>query len=103
MIVRAFWGAHIDLSKIVQVSDVYFSNRMGRGGYYCGFTIHCQLVDKPITIEYEVRELDVLCFVQGGDTFDIRERDPDIVESEAVPRLQAKVDEFIELWKETSA
>ena len=51
MIYKAFIGKHIDLSKIVAIGDACFLDRMGRGGWYVGFSIDCQLLDHPLTYE----------------------------------------------------
>lgn len=52
MIIRVdFMKKYIDLTKIVSISDAYFIDRMGSGGYYVGFDIECQLLEKPIHYE----------------------------------------------------
>ncbi len=48
MIYKTFYGNHIDLSKLVGVSEAYFIDRMGWGGYFVGFDMQFQLMDNPI-------------------------------------------------------
>ncbi len=98
MIVRAFWGVHIDLTKIVSVSNAYFIDRMGSGGYYWGFDVHCQLIDRPIHLEFEDHELGV-----DSHPIDSQGRPgllpPEMAELEGISKLQPQIEEFIELWK----
>jgi hypothetical protein len=51
------WGEHIDLDHVQAVRPVYFEDRMGRGGYYAGFSIQYILQDKPVFREWEPSEL----------------------------------------------
>lgn len=94
-IIKTFIGKHIDLSKVVAISDARFINRMGFGGYFVGFEIHCQLLDKPIIYERkfdwdESERGDVRAIIYGED-----EQTP-----LAVERLQKQIDELIEQWKQ---
>lgn len=45
MIYKLFFGRHIDLDKIVSISDAY---NFHQHGWNVGFEIDCQLLDKPI-------------------------------------------------------
>lgn len=110
-IVKTFFGKHIDLSKVVSISDAYFIDRMGSGGYYVGFDIEVQLMENPIHYRREFKwdEKDYegskpkVKLVNGkledaftffSDKFNTR-----IL---AVNRLQKQVDELIEQWKQLS-
>lgn len=46
------FGTHIDLARILEVSDAVFIDRRGSGGYYVGFYIQYQLRDEPIWYEF---------------------------------------------------
>lgn len=107
MIVRTFMGMHIDLSKIVAITDAYFINRMGNGGYFVGFDIHCQLLDEPIKYERKVERTEVdpedhlKVLLVNGEPFDLRmmifeEDEKSIL---AVHNLQNQIDELIAQWK----
>lgn len=52
MIYKTPFGTHIDLARIVEISDAMFINRMGSGGYFVGFYIHYQLKDEPVWYEF---------------------------------------------------
>lgn len=94
-IVRAFWGGHIDLSKIVSVSDAYFINRMSSGGYFVGFQIHCQLLDTPIEHVWDISHFGLKSSETGGGV-----RSVEIVGPESEEALQKDIDNFVEQWKE---
>lgn len=109
-IVRTFFGKHIDLSKVISISDAYFIDRMGSGGYYVGFDIQAQLLDNPIRYEREFehcesgRDCDHRPYPLRMDGRQVpashyhnSKTDEDIM---AVIRLQEQVDELIEQWKE---
>lgn len=98
MIVRAFWGVHIDLTKIVSVSDAYFMDRMGSGGYYWGFDVHCQLLDRPIHLEYDSDELNVEVHTIQANGKPLTML-PEIAALSGIAVLQPQIEEFIELWK----
>lgn len=99
-IVKTFIGKHIDLSKIVAISDAEFIDRMGNGGYYVGFKIHIQLMDKPIEymrkITYQEEEQD---FGKWPDRKRYCESDFIHRKPIAVVNLQRQVDELIRQWK----
>jgi len=109
-IVKTFIGKYIDLSKVVSISDAYFIDRMGHGGFYVGFHIDCQLMDKPIEyvrkFEYDEmgkneREQYAPILVNGEAAdffFDTRgEGNKKIL---AVSRLQKQIDDLVEQWRE---
>lgn len=56
-IVKTFFGTHIDLSKIISISDARYIDRMGYGGLYVGFEIIVQLRDEPIKYERKVDQI----------------------------------------------
>lgn len=94
MIVKTFIGKYMDLSKVVSISDAYFIDHMGHGGYFAGFEIHIQLLEKPI--EY-MRSID-------ADHSGIR---PCPIFNEAgkilgVAELQKEVDELVEQWRKVN-
>lgn len=92
-IVKTFIGKHIDLSKVIAISDARFIDRMGHGGYFVGFEIDVQLRDEPIKyvrgFEY-IEESEGLKIVYGEDGNTPL----------AVERLQAQIDHLVEQWKE---
>jgi hypothetical protein len=103
-IVKTFIGRHIDLSKVVSISDAYFIDNMGSGGFYVGFEIHCQLLDSPIKYErkFEYDEEDFsghrpkpVTTSISSDLYFLIE-DKDIL---AVQRLQKQINELVEQWK----
>lgn len=106
-IVKTFTGKNIDLSRVVSISDAYFIDKMGSGGYYVGFEIHCQLLDAPIKytrpFEYDeyTHEGGVKVKLINGEfentsNFLYGENHRRIL---AVRRLQAQINELIEQWK----
>lgn len=94
MIVRTFMGTHIDLSKVISISDAYFINKMGFGGWFVGFDIHIQLLDEPIHYsrgfvhdEYIYNDKHELIYGRDGKTI------------LAVERLQHQINDLIKQWK----
>jgi hypothetical protein len=83
MIIKAFIGRHIDLSKIVAISDAYIVPSTGHGATYIYFEIHIQLLDAPIkyhrTLWPRIK--------------------PDEEELEI---LQAEIDDLVEQWKKVA-
>jgi hypothetical protein len=80
MIVKTFFGTHLDLSKVIQISDArVFHNRQAGG---VGFTIDVQLRDAPI--EYS----------EDAPSDSYMHATP-----ESVAALQVKVDELVKQWK----
>lgn len=103
-IIKTFMGTHIDLSKIVSISDAYFINNLGDTNYYfkgafkAGFDIHIQLLDKPI--HYEIDFIDR----EFSDEY-IPPLPKHWYGSDSligVERLQKQVDELIQQWKDIS-
>lgn len=110
-IVKIFTGKHIDLSKIVSISDAEFFNRMGSGGWSVGFEIECQLLDKPIRYERSLaadeykfdNHYRLVTFMASGNLTSVHISDlncDSIKSSLAICRLQDQIDEIIKLWKE---
>lgn len=53
------WGGiTIDLEAVVAVTDPFFEDRMGSGGYFVGFRVFFTLRDEPITFrrQFEMDE-----------------------------------------------
>ena len=94
-IVKIFTGKYIDLTKIVAITDAEFIDRMGYGGYYVGFTIYCQLLEKPIVYE---RKLDYReeKYENGKIHAKTNDRNGKILAEE---NLQKQVDEIVSMWK----
>lgn len=101
---------HIDLDKIAAISDAYFMDHMGSGGWFVGFEIHMQLLDKPIKWARGFAEDEkdysytpghhngvfYLVFTDGSkDTRDSVEGKTIL----AVDRLQREIDELVRLWR----
>jgi hypothetical protein len=95
-IVKTFIGKHIDLSKVVAISDAEFIDRMGSGGFYVGFDIHIQLLDNPIRYErkFEYDEDDR----SGHRPSPVYWRDGNT--PLAVKRLQGQIDQLIQQWQQ---
>lgn len=112
-------GRHIDVSRILAISDARFIDRMGYGGWFVGFEILFQLQDKPL--EY-VRSLDrsEYEFVDGEDgshhelvyvgksgtpVLDRHpSRNPNVSRLPilAVANLQRDIDKLVAVWKEVT-
>lgn len=87
---------HVDMSKIVAISDAYFIDRYGSGGYYVGFHIDVQLMDQPLKYE---RELE---YHEQHDTSGYRKSPKYGKNGKTIAEinLQREIDKIIELWKE---
>jgi hypothetical protein len=94
MIYKTPFGKHIDLSKLVSISDAYFIDRMGYGGWFVGFDMHFQLMDNPILFERELVEDKEYTFHDKHQL--IQEGGQPI----AVVNMQKQIDEIIKAWKE---
>lgn len=95
---KTFIGKHIDLSKIVAISDARFLDRMGSVGFFVEFEIHVQLTDKPISYVRKFERDEAEYFGESN------KRPEPILNKEgkilAVVRLQKQIDELILQWKE---
>lgn len=113
MIYKAFIGKHIDLSKIVAIGDACFLDRMGRGGWYVGFSIDCQLLDHPLTYERRLTSEEYK-FFKPDDESDSRHHmvltDGTMAHSQklygvsqdqmlCVANLQKQIDGLVDAWK----
>lgn len=49
-------GPYIDLDKLIHVSEAYFIDRMGFGGWYVGFKMEFQLRETAIEFIRELNE-----------------------------------------------
>ncbi|QIG70740.1 hypothetical protein EVB91_189 [Rhizobium phage RHph_I1_18] len=101
---KLFNGHHVDLDHILTVSQAYFDDQMGHGGYFVGFSIQFMFRNEPIRyvvgVEWFVKE--------ERDTFlgrypvrrvkfaSTEHRDWEI--ANALPVLQKEVDKLIEAW-----
>jgi len=116
MIHKTFFGTHIDLSKIIEISDAYYIDQMGHGGLSVGFKIIVQLRDKPI---YFSRDLDsdeevnfrIIEEDSGGSYHEVKMIDGTwkkynqvfslMDQILAVQNLQKQIDELIQVWKDS--
>jgi hypothetical protein len=89
-IVKTFIGKHIDLSKVIAISDAQLMDR----SWIVGFTIDVQLRDEPIKYQ---RQLDYDEYKFNGKHEIIYSED--MKTPLAVGRLQAQINELIEQWK----
>jgi len=96
-IVKLFNGKYIDIDKVVSISEPSFIDRMGHGGFYVGFDIEVQLLEK--TIEYE-REFEYAEYQHNHNSLP----DCSLVYLEntnkllAVERLKVQIDDLIGIW-----
>jgi hypothetical protein len=109
MIYKMFFGKHIDLDKIVAISDAYYYKI---NSHFVGFDIECQLLEK--TIHYET------CMDLTNDAKWFSDKDPygthikldgdiwihednlrtsDYKNISAIKQLQKKIDEIVKVWK----
>jgi hypothetical protein len=102
MIIKAFFNKHIDLTKIVAVSDAYFIDRMGHGGWFVGFDIDVQLLDKPIKYTRPLTDGEYFYEFKADRSgrghvllYSKDEKTPVCVEN-----LQKQIDGLIQQWKE---
>lgn len=116
-IYKTFYGKHIDLSKLVSIDNVYFTNRMSAGGYFVGFDMYFQLLDNPIYFRRHLNEFEYryiknekcflgdepyrseICMVDGSWKSYSGEDSENIL---AVANLQKQVDEIIKAWTDYS-
>lgn len=109
-IVKTFINKYIDLSKVVSISDARFIDRMGSGGYFVGFEIEVQLLEKPIiyTRKFDYSEegwdgkqhLVIMTDgskIPGRHLFSVSKKEESKIL--AVKNLQNQIDELVEQWK----
>lgn len=102
-IVRTFMGTHLDLSKIVSISDAQFIDRMGYGGWYVSFEIIVQLSDNPIIY---TRKFDYDEYTYNEKHELVYWKYPNGRESKiplAVKRLQDQIDGLVKQWRQVAA
>ncbi len=118
MIYKTFFGKHIDLSKLISISDAeWFHNYRGLSLYTIKFEMIFQLMDVPIVYERAVNEETELVYEKINEdyyynllmsngtkekfhTSDIHCISEEIGrKSQAVVTLQEQVDEIIKTWK----
>jgi hypothetical protein len=98
MIYKTFFGTYIDLDKLVSVGKAEFIDRIGCGGWFVGFEMHFQLMDKPIYFErilhepeeysYNPNEIRKFQIVRSADD-----------KLKCVENLQKQIDELVSDWK----
>ena len=104
-IYKTWFGQHIDLSKIVSISDAYWIDRMGSGGWFVGFHMEVQLRDKPLCFEFDYEpyvttsDKDVSRDQTWSSGYDMQRKWAAIWSKEAEAGLQVKIDELISAWK----
>lgn len=102
-IIKIFTGKHIDLSKIVSISDAQFENRMGSGGYFVSFEIEAQLLEKPIYFQRRFSYSETQSFekeYKSEPRYMRRYSSDNEKDIEAVKNLQRDIDVIISQWKE---
>ena len=112
MIYKTFFGSHIDLSKLVSISNAQFIDRMGSGGYYVGFHMDFQLLDRPLVKEFELTVEENPWIEEGNNAYSLlltdgtvhNDKHPPADEStiQAVANLQMKIDALIKVWDEVA-
>ncbi len=98
MIYKMFDGRHIDLSKVLEITDAVFDDRMGSGGWFVSFSILYQLQDNRSWYTYEMEEIIKLPDDWYKHTHD-RNWVYENVDKLACAELQKKIDEVISVWK----
>lgn len=94
---KIFTDEHIDLDKVVLISDAYFIDRMGSGGWYVGFHIIFQLMDDPVRYTREFAFDEYKFTNEKGHELIYADNSPEIL---AVHRYQKQIDKVIKMWKE---
>ena len=89
-----FKGMHIDLDKIVSITDAYFVDRMGHGGYFAQFRILVQLRDEPIEFTKKIGH----AYSKSDRTIPIYDADGETITG--VREMQEEADKLIKLWME---
>ncbi len=98
MIYKMFDGRPIDLSKVLEITDAVFDDRMGSGGWFVSFSILYQLQDNRSWYTYDVEQYIKLPDDWTKHTYDhnwVYEN----VANPACAELQKKIDEVISVWK----
>jgi len=105
---------HIDLSKILSISDAHFIDRMGEGGWFVGFEILFQLQDQPLKFMRGLRDPDEirwhratindrgnfeLAYLNPDGSIEFRQRHIPGLPILAVVNLQAEIDDLVAVWK----
>lgn len=99
-IVKTFMGKHIDLSKVVSISDAEFFDRMGFGGYFVGFEMEVQLLDKPIKYERKLTYEERQQYEENHKKLPYGLQVSTSQSILAVRNLQKQINELIQQWKE---
>ncbi|WP_240416677.1 hypothetical protein [Paenibacillus periandrae] len=102
MIVKTFMGTHIDLEKIVSISDAFIIDKMGSGGLYVGFDIVVQLLNEPIRYSRSLeRNIDYRFFVESDNPKHELIYGEDGITPVVVEKLQKQIDSLVALWKQS--
>lgn len=96
------FNQHIDLSKLVSISNAYFIDKMGCGGYFVRFNLHFQLMDNPIIL---TRELDRDKEMKwDGNNYLVADENGNFVKYNPKVKtlaeliLQKEIDAIIDIW-----
>jgi hypothetical protein len=97
MIIKAFTGKHIDLSKIVAISDAEYHETRGYGEGYVCFYIYFQLLDSPIEYQRRLGQCDYgYTSWKEGHEVQLNEDGTKVMSQ---VKLQEQIDDLVEQWK----
>jgi hypothetical protein len=109
MIVRlGLINRHVDLAHIQSVGEARFFNRMGSGGWFCGFDIDFLLQDMPRRYEWPAEECGGVRYHDGKHQLEYVDgywshwdREPGHGELVCLRNLNGRIlKEIIEPWKQ---
>jgi len=101
---------HIDLDRLLTVSDVRFVDMMGSGGWFVEFDLLFQLQDKPVVYSRRLDDSEQRFTRETGFQLAIEDEQGNVVFSPyhvvktnlkivAVKNLQREVNELVYMWK----
>ena len=105
-IYKMWCGQFIDLSKIITISDAYWIDRMGSGGWFVGFHIQAQLRENVLAYEFDHEPFrktldDDLPYEQRwSSNYERRQYWEAIWSVECVRGLQVEVDKLVSAWRD---
>lgn len=101
--------SYIDLDHVLVIGDAYFSDMMGMGGFFVGFTITMAFLDNPIVFTFKVREYRLkdsnyeLEFMNADGTPEWAEiHTRDIKEAVCMVKLQTHIEVLVTAWTSVS-
>lgn len=113
MIYKTFFGKHIDLSKVISISDASVQY-VEYNQIYARFEIECMLLEHPIVHREEISHHHEPITTSTKDTILFRSpmvtliddtkillRKADHKKIKEVHELQLKIDELVEVWKKS--